>query len=80
MMRLNNLSTNIEALRNKTELNREMAKGAKALADNATLQAVSLGQVGMATYPFVGFGFKKMFTMVCLEMTKINPHAIVYLF
>lgn len=49
MMRLNNLSTNIEALRNKTELNREMAKGAKALADNATLQAVSLGQVGMAT-------------------------------
>ncbi|XP_051915351.1 laminin subunit beta-2 [Hippocampus zosterae] len=44
MMRLNNLSTNIEALRNKTELNREMAKGAKALADNATLQAVSLGQ------------------------------------
>uniref|UniRef100_A0A3Q2XNE3 Laminin, beta 2-like n=1 Tax=Hippocampus comes TaxID=109280 RepID=A0A3Q2XNE3_HIPCM len=44
MMRVNNLSTNIETLRNKTELNREMAKGAKALADNATLQAVSLGQ------------------------------------
>ncbi|XP_037130494.1 laminin subunit beta-2 [Syngnathus acus] len=42
MMRLNNLSTDIEALRNKTEHNRDMAKDAKALADNATLQAGSL--------------------------------------
>ncbi|XP_077371311.1 laminin subunit beta-1 isoform X3 [Festucalex cinctus] len=44
MMRLINLSAEIEALKNKKELNREMAKDAKALADNATLQAVSLGQ------------------------------------
>ncbi|XP_062396596.1 laminin subunit beta-2 [Sardina pilchardus] len=36
MMRLARLSEEIEALRNKTELNREMAKEAKAHANNAT--------------------------------------------
>uniref|UniRef100_A0A667ZMI4 Laminin, beta 2-like n=1 Tax=Myripristis murdjan TaxID=586833 RepID=A0A667ZMI4_9TELE len=36
MMRLANLSMGVDALRNKTEQNREMAKDAKALANNAT--------------------------------------------
>ena len=45
MMRLNNLSMGVEALRNKTEQNREMAKNAKALANNATDMASSLEQV-----------------------------------
>ncbi|XP_070766889.1 laminin subunit beta-1 [Enoplosus armatus] len=44
MMRLNNLSLGVEALRNKTEQNREMAKDAKALANNATHLASSLEQ------------------------------------
>lgn len=42
MMRLSNLSTGVEALRNKTKLNREMAKDANALANNATDMASSL--------------------------------------
>ncbi|XP_071783632.2 laminin subunit beta-1 isoform X1 [Centroberyx gerrardi] len=42
MMRLANLSLGVEALRNKTEQNREMAKDARALANNATHQASSL--------------------------------------
>lgn len=45
MMRLNNLSMEVEALRNKTELNRQMAKDAVALANNATQVASSLEQV-----------------------------------
>nr|XP_061780709.1 laminin subunit beta-2-like [Nerophis lumbriciformis]XP_061780717.1 laminin subunit beta-2-like [Nerophis lumbriciformis] len=44
MMRLNNLSSGVAALSNKTEMNREMAKEAKSLADNATLEASSLQQ------------------------------------
>uniref|UniRef100_A0A4W6G241 Laminin, beta 2-like n=1 Tax=Lates calcarifer TaxID=8187 RepID=A0A4W6G241_LATCA len=44
MMRLNNLSMGVEALRNKTEQNREMAKDAKALANNATHLASSVEQ------------------------------------
>lgn len=44
MMRLTNLSMGVDALRNKTELNRQMAKDAKAQADNATLVARSLQQ------------------------------------
>ncbi|XP_035015327.1 laminin subunit beta-2 [Hippoglossus stenolepis] len=44
MMRLNNLSMGVEALRNKTEQNRQMAKNAKALANNATDMASSLEQ------------------------------------
>ncbi|XP_061621813.1 laminin subunit beta-2 [Phyllopteryx taeniolatus] len=43
-MRLRNLSAQIEALRNKTELTGEMAKDAKASADNAAMQALALGQ------------------------------------
>ncbi|KAJ4933887.1 hypothetical protein JOQ06_006696, partial [Pogonophryne albipinna] len=42
MMRLNNLSMEVEALRNKTEQNRLVAKRAKELANNATHQASSL--------------------------------------
>nr|XP_015824219.2 laminin subunit beta-2 isoform X1 [Nothobranchius furzeri]XP_054602176.1 laminin subunit beta-2 isoform X1 [Nothobranchius furzeri] len=42
MMRLSNLSVGVEALRNKTEMNRQMAKDAQAQANNATLQASSL--------------------------------------
>ncbi len=48
MMRLNNLSMGVEALRNKTEQNREMAKDAIALADNATQLASSLEQVRLS--------------------------------
>ncbi|XP_062248507.1 laminin subunit beta-1 [Platichthys flesus] len=42
MMRLSNLSMGVEALRNKTEQNRQMAENAKALANNATNMASSL--------------------------------------
>uniref|UniRef100_A0A673CE11 Laminin subunit beta-1 n=1 Tax=Sphaeramia orbicularis TaxID=375764 RepID=A0A673CE11_9TELE len=42
MMRLSNLTAELEALRNKTEQNREMAKDAKVLANNATNVASSL--------------------------------------
>ncbi|XP_047459285.1 laminin subunit beta-2 isoform X2 [Mugil cephalus] len=42
MMRLQDLSAGVEALKNKTELNREMAREAAALANNATNQASSL--------------------------------------
>lgn len=45
MMRLQNLSAEAEALRNKTEMNRKMAEDALALANNATLRASSLEQV-----------------------------------
>ena len=45
MMRLNNLSMGVEALKNKTEQNRQMAVDAKALANNATHLASSLQQV-----------------------------------
>ena len=45
MMRLTNLSMGVEALRNKTEQNRQMAKDAKAQANNATQLATSLQQV-----------------------------------
>lgn len=45
MMRLGNLHLEVEALRNKTEQNRQMAKEAKAQADNATQLASSLEQV-----------------------------------
>lgn len=45
MMRLNNLSLGVAALRNKTEMNRQMAKDALAQADNATQQASSLDKV-----------------------------------
>ncbi|KAF6722452.1 Laminin subunit beta-4 [Oryzias melastigma] len=44
MMRLQNLSAEAEALRNKTEMNRKMAEDALALANNATLRASSLEQ------------------------------------
>ncbi|KAG7235214.1 hypothetical protein INR49_030617, partial [Caranx melampygus] len=42
MMRLNNISLGVEALRNKTEMNRQMAEDAKELANNATHEASSL--------------------------------------
>ena len=45
MMRLARLSEEIEALKNKTELNREMANEAKAHADNATEAADGLNEV-----------------------------------
>ncbi|XP_031421824.1 laminin subunit beta-1 [Clupea harengus] len=44
MMRLARLSEEIEALKNKTELNREMANEAKAHADNATEAADGLNE------------------------------------
>ncbi|XP_005744725.1 laminin subunit beta-2 isoform X1 [Pundamilia nyererei] len=44
MMRLMNLSKEVEALKNKTEQNRQMAIEAKALADNATDLTSSLEQ------------------------------------
>ncbi|XP_011475073.1 laminin subunit beta-2 [Oryzias latipes] len=44
VMRLQNLSAEAEALRNKTEMNRRMADDALALANNATLRASSLEQ------------------------------------
>ncbi|KAF3696520.1 Laminin subunit beta-2 [Channa argus] len=44
LMRLNNLSMGVDALRNKTEQNRLMAMDAKAQADNATQLASSLEQ------------------------------------
>uniref|UniRef100_A0A3Q3JUR0 Laminin, beta 2-like n=1 Tax=Monopterus albus TaxID=43700 RepID=A0A3Q3JUR0_MONAL len=47
MMRLSRLSMGVEALRNKTEQNREMAKDAQALANNATQLASSLEQVSL---------------------------------
>lgn len=47
MMRLNNLSAGVEALKNKTEQNREMAKDAKALANNATNLASSVEHVSV---------------------------------
>lgn len=47
MMRLNNISLGLEALRNKTEMNRQMAEDAKELANNATLEASSLQEVDM---------------------------------
>lgn len=47
MMRLNNLSMGVEALKNKTEQNRAMAKDAKALANNATNLATSVEQVSV---------------------------------
>lgn len=47
MMRLNNLSVGVEALRNKTEQNKQMAKEAKALANNATRLASSLERVSV---------------------------------
>uniref|UniRef100_A0A7N9ARS4 Laminin subunit beta-1 n=1 Tax=Mastacembelus armatus TaxID=205130 RepID=A0A7N9ARS4_9TELE len=52
MMRLNNLSMGVEALRNKTEQNREMAKVAEALASNATELASSLEQVSLWSTSF----------------------------
>lgn len=54
MMRLVDLSAEVEALRNKTELNRRMAKEATAQAANATQVASSLQQVsiGSAGGPF----------------------------
>lgn len=48
MMRLSNLSVGVEALRNKTEMNRQMAKDALDLANNATHQASSLGKVNVS--------------------------------
>lgn len=45
MMRLQNLLVEVEALRNKTDQNREMAQDAKAQADNATQLASSLEEV-----------------------------------
>lgn len=42
MMRLTNLSKGVEALKNKTEMNRQMAKDAVNLANNATHQASTL--------------------------------------
>lgn len=45
MMRLNNLSMGVEALRNKTEQNRQMAHEANARANNVTHLASSLEQV-----------------------------------
>lgn len=51
MMRLNNLSMEVEAVRNKTEQNRRMAKDAKAQANNATHLASSLEQVSLLFCP-----------------------------
>lgn len=45
MMRLTNLSKGVEALKNKTEINRLMAKDAINLANNASHQASTLEQV-----------------------------------
>lgn len=47
MMRLNNISLGVEALRNKTEMNRQMAEDAKELANNATYEASSLQEVNV---------------------------------
>lgn len=47
MMRLANISVGVESLRNKTEMNRQMAKDAQALANNATEEAAAVKQVGM---------------------------------
>lgn len=49
MMRLVNLSAEVEALRNKTEQNRRMAKEATAQAANATRMASSLQQVNVGS-------------------------------
>lgn len=49
MMRLVNLSAEVEALRNKTELNRRMAKEATMQAANATQVASSLQQVSIGS-------------------------------
>lgn len=45
MMRLANLSQQIDILKNKTEQNREQANKAKALSDNATQAASELTKV-----------------------------------
>lgn len=45
MMRLTNLSMGVEALKKKTEQNRQMANDANVLANNATLLASSLEEV-----------------------------------
>lgn len=58
MMRLGNLHMEVEALRNKTEQNRQMAKEAKAQADNATQLASSLEQVSPV------FGEKLVFELL----------------
>lgn len=50
MMRLVNLSVEVEALRNKTEQNRRMAKEATAQAANATQLASSLQQVNVGQH------------------------------
>lgn len=52
MTRLSDLSMGVEALRNKTEQNRHMAKEAKALANNATQLASSLDQVSVQIVHF----------------------------
>lgn len=49
MMRLIDLSAEVEALRNKTELNRRMAKEATMQAANATQVASSLQQVSIGS-------------------------------
>lgn len=48
MMRLQNLSEGVEALKNKTEMNRRMAIEAKDQANNATRMASSLEKVRSA--------------------------------
>lgn len=49
MMRLVNLSAEVEALRNKTKQNRRMAKEATAQAANATQLVSSLQQVSVGS-------------------------------
>lgn len=49
MMRLVNLSAAVEALKNKTEQNRQMAKEAMEQAANATQLASSLQQVSVSS-------------------------------
>lgn len=47
MMRLSNLTAELEALKNKTEQNRKMAKDANVQANNATNLALSLEKVSV---------------------------------
>lgn len=51
MMRLSNLSEQVDILKNKTEQNRMQASEAKELADNATEAASELTKVHLLTFP-----------------------------
>ncbi|XP_037540958.1 laminin subunit beta-1 [Nematolebias whitei] len=67
MMRLSNLSVGVEALRNKTEMNRQMAKDALDLANNATHQASSLGKSFNNT--------EKRFEELKIKIASLGPES-----